>query len=160
MNIELIASIFVLNPVRLMGSDETFEAIAHPLRIKILKLLAEKPMGFSELKRKLGIKSSGKLDFHLKKLGSLIALNSEGKYTLTSEGYAALQAVITVKRYGWQRRAFVINVVAYVVAVAFTSSKILYVGAKPVYLAVLMLATSWFAFYSYWSIVKRKIFKI
>ena len=143
-----------------MGSDGTFEAIAHPLRIKILKLLAEKPIGFSELKRKLGIKSSGKLDFHLKKLGSLIALNSEGKYTLTSEGYAALQAVITVKRYGWQRRAFVINVVAYVVAVAFTSSKILCVGAKPVYLAVLMLATSWFAFYNYWSIVRRKIFKI
>jgi len=46
-----------------MGSDETFEAIAHPLRIKILKLLAEKPMKFSELKRKLGIKSSDKLDF-------------------------------------------------------------------------------------------------
>ena len=143
-----------------MRSEDVFEAISHPLRIKILKLLAERPRSFSELKRELGIKSSGKLDFHLKKLGSLIALNSEGKYTLTSEGYAALQAVITVKRYGWQRRAFVINVVAYVVAVAFTSSKILYVGAKPVYLAVLMLATSWFAFYSYWSIVKRKIFKI
>ena len=143
-----------------MGSDETFEAIAHPLRIKILKLLAEKPMGFSELKRKLGIKSSGKLDFHLKKLGNLIALNSEGKYTLTSEGYAALQAVITVKRYGWQRRAYSINVVAYVIAVAFTLSKILCVGAKPVYLAILVLATSWFAFYSYWSIVRRKVFKI
>ena len=143
-----------------MGSDETFEAIAHPLRIKILKLLAEKPMGFSELKRKLGIKSSGKLDFHLKKLGSLIALNSEGKYTLTGEGYAALHAVITVKRYGWQRRAYIISIVAYIVAVAFTSSKILCVGARPVYLAVLMLATSWFAFYSYWSIVRRKVFKI
>jgi len=143
-----------------MGSDETFEAIAHPLRIKILKLLAGKPMGFSELKRKLGIKSSGKLDFHLRKLGNLIALNGEGKYTLTSEGYAALQAVITVRKYGWQRRAYIINVVAYAIAVAFTLSKILCVGAKPVYLAVLMLATSWFAFYSYWSIVRRKILKI
>jgi len=87
-------------------------------------------------------------------------LNSEGKYTLTGEGYAALQAVITVKRYGWQRRAYIISIVAYVLAVAFTSSKILCVGAKSVYLATLVLATSWFAFYSYWSIVKRKIFKI
>jgi len=36
-----------------MASVETFEAIAHPLRIKILKLLAERPMSFSELKRSL-----------------------------------------------------------------------------------------------------------
>lgn len=48
-------------------------------------------MSFSELKRKLGIKSSGMLDFHLKELRGLIILNSEGKYTLTKEGYAALQ---------------------------------------------------------------------
>ena len=143
-----------------MRSDETFEAIAHPLRIKILKLLAEKSMGFSELKRKLGIKSSGKLDFHLKKLGDLITLDSEGKYTLTSKGYAALQAITTVKKYGWQRRAYIINIIAYVLAVAFVLSKILWVGAKPVYLIVLILATSWFAFYSYWSIVRRKVFKM
>jgi len=71
--------------VRSMKSDETFEAIAHPLRIKILELLTERPMGFSELKRALGIKSSGKLDFHLKKLGNLIKLDSDGKYTLTKE---------------------------------------------------------------------------
>jgi len=143
-----------------MRSNETFEAIAHPLRIKILKLLAEKSMGFSELKRKLGIKSSGKLDFHLKKLGDLITLDSEGKYTLTSKGYAALQAITTVKKYGWQRRAYIISIIAYVLVVAFTLSRILWVGAKPVYLVVLMLATSWFAFYSYWSIVRRKVFKM
>ena len=77
-----------------MWSDEAFEAIAHPLRIKILKLLAERPMGFSELKRMLGIKSSGKLDFHLEKLGNLITLNSSGKYTLTKEGYAAVLVII------------------------------------------------------------------
>ncbi|OYT30876.1 MAG: ArsR family transcriptional regulator, partial [Thermofilum sp. ex4484_79] len=75
-----------------MESDKTFEAIAHPLRIRILKLLAERPMSFSELKRRLGIKSSGKLDFHLKKLDNLIVLDEDGKYTLTREGYAALQA--------------------------------------------------------------------
>ena len=103
-----------------MGSHETFEAIAHPLRVKILKLLAERPMGFSELKRELGIKSSGKLDFHLKKLGSLITLNSNGKYTLTKEGYAALQAITTIKKYGWQKRAYIINTVACTIAVSYT----------------------------------------
>ncbi len=143
-----------------MGSDETFEAIAHPLRINILKLLAKKPMSFSELKRKLGIKSSGKLDFHLKKLRGLVTLNDEGKYTLTKDGYAALQAIITIKKYGWQKRAYIINVVAYVTAVAFTTSKILLEGAKSIYLAILALITLWFIFYSYWSIVKRRILKM
>ncbi len=142
-----------------MGSDETFEAIAHPLRIKILKLLAERPMGFSELKRELGIKSSGKLDFHLKKLGDLITLNSDGKYTLAKEGYAALQAIITIKKYGWQKRAYLINTVAYTIVVAFVLSRIIMEGVNPVYLVILVLATLWFAYYSYLSIVKRKIFK-
>ena len=143
-----------------MGSDETFEAIAHSLRIKILKLLAERPMGFSELKRELGIKSSGKLDFHLKKLENLITLNSDGKYTLTKEGYAALQAVTTIEKYGWQKRAYIINIVAYTIVVAFTLSKILLEGAKPVYLIVLVLVSLWFVYYSYLSIVKRGVFRV
>ncbi len=143
-----------------MGSDEVFEAVAHPLRIKILKLLAERPMSFSELKRELEIKSSGKLDFHLKKLGSLIALNSDGKYTLTKEGYAALQAITTIKKYGWQRRAYIINAVACTIVVAFTLSRILSEGVKSIYLAALVLVSLWFVFYSYWSIVKRRVFKV
>ena len=142
-----------------MGSDETFEAIAHPLRIKILKLLAERSMGFSELKRELGIKSSGKLDFHLKKLENLVALDSDGKYTLTKEGYAALQAITTIKKYGWQKRAYIINMIACVIVVTFMVSRILLEGAKPVYLIVLVLISLWFAFYSYWSVVKRRAFK-
>jgi len=142
-----------------MGSDETFEAIAHPLRIKILKLLAERSMGFSELKRELGIKSSGKLDFHLKKLENLVALDSDGRYTLTKEGYAALQAITTIKKYGWQKRAYIINMIACVIVVTFMVSRILLEGAKPVYLIVLVLISLWFAFYSYWSVVKRRAFK-
>ena len=142
-----------------MGFEEAFEAIAHPLRIKMLKLLAKRPMSFSELKRELGVSSSGKLDFHLKKMGNLVTLDSEGKYTLTKEGYAALQAIVTIKRYGWQRRAYVIGTAAYLVATGYTAAKMLWEGPVPVYLAVLALATSWFAFYSYLSIVKRRVFK-
>ncbi|MCD6096328.1 MAG: helix-turn-helix domain-containing protein [Thermoprotei archaeon] len=142
-----------------MGSDETFEAIAHPLRIKILKLLAERPMGFSELKRELGIKSSGKLDFHLKKLENLIALNSDGRYTLTKEGYAALQAITTIEKYGWQKRAYIINTVIYIVVVAYMLSRILMEGVNSIYTVILVLATLWFIYYSYWSIVKRGVFR-
>ncbi|MGQ9597080.1 MAG: winged helix-turn-helix domain-containing protein [Thermoproteota archaeon] len=51
-------------------SDEAFDAISHPLRIKILKALAKTPLGFSELKRAVNVNSSGTLDFHLKKMKS------------------------------------------------------------------------------------------
>jgi len=139
--------------------EEVFEAISHPLRIKILQLLADRPMSFSELKKALGVRSSGKLDFHLKKLGNLVTLNSEGKYTLTGEGYAALQAITTVRRFGWQRRAYIIGTVAYAIALSYTLFKIFCEGAEPIYVIVVALMTSWYVFYSYWCIIKRKVFK-
>ncbi|MCD6409606.1 MAG: helix-turn-helix transcriptional regulator [Candidatus Verstraetearchaeota archaeon] len=138
-----------------MPADEVFEAISHPLRIKVLKLLAAKPRSFSELKRELGVESSGKLDFHLKKMEGLVALDEEGKYTLTKEGYAALQAVETIKKHGWQRRAYFLNLAAFILVNAYTAVK-----HPSLWLAVILPVTgAWIAFYSYWSIVKRKIFK-
>ena len=142
-----------------MGSSEMFEAISHPIRIKILKLLAKRPMSFSELKRKLGIKSSGKLDFHLKKLGNLVTLNSEDKYALTKEGYAALQTITTVRKYGWQKRAYIVNMVAYAIVVLYTLNAMSWKITWSAYTVVLIAATVWFVFYSYWSIVKRKVFR-
>lgn len=38
--------------------DGSFEAISNPLRIRTLTLLSQKSMGFTELKRELGIRSS------------------------------------------------------------------------------------------------------
>jgi len=143
-----------------MESDKTFEAIAHPLRIRILKLLAERPMSFSELKRRLGIKSSGKLDFHLKKLDNLIVLDEDGKYTLTREGYAALQAIITIKRYGWQKRAFILNTAVYIAVMIYTECVIVWRGFSPLYVAVMVLTSLWYVYYFYVSIVKRKVFKV
>ena len=96
------------------NADGVFEAVSHPQRIKILKGLAKTPLGFSDLKRLIGVDSSGALDFHLKKLASLVSTDSAGRYILTREGYSALEAVGTVERYGWQKRAFYINVFAYV----------------------------------------------
>ncbi len=52
-----------------------FEAISHDTRIRALFLLRNNVLGFSELKHQLGIKSSGNLQHHLGKLGSLIELN-------------------------------------------------------------------------------------
>ncbi len=137
------------------NSEKLFDAISHPLRIKILEELSRKPMGFAELKRKLGITSSGKLDFHLKKLNGLVTVNSYGKYTLTSRGYAALQAVNVAKRYGWQKRAFYFNIIAILLLNLYFAA----VNPWMWLIVALPISSAWIIFYSYWSIVRRKIFQ-
>ncbi len=131
---------------------EVFEAISHPVRIKILKILSKKPMRFADLKRKLKIRSSGALDFHLKKLNQLITTNPEGKYTLTKHGYAALEAITVTEKYGWQKRAFYLNILAYLLFnVYFAFLHITW------FWTVFSLSTLWIAFYSYWTFIRRGI---
>ena len=76
---------------------ELFDALGHPTRIAVLKALSEKPFGFSELKKKLGIGSSGHLLHHLNKLDSLIKTDEYGKYCLSDQGRDALFMIKTVE---------------------------------------------------------------
>jgi DNA-binding HxlR family transcriptional regulator len=75
-----------------------FEAISHDTRIRTLFLLRNHALGFSELKRELGIKSSGNLQHHLGKLETLVCLNEEGLYALTDHGREAVMAINAVRR--------------------------------------------------------------
>lgn len=75
---------------------ELFEALGHPARMKILQSLNDAPMGFSELKRKVGMESSGHLQFHLGKLDGLVKTTPEGNYVLTDDGKEALRLLETV----------------------------------------------------------------
>jgi len=137
-----------------LDSNEVFDAISHPLRIKILKALAKTPLGFSELKRVINVESSGALDFHLKKMQSLIETDSAGRYILNAKGSAALEAIRVIQQYGWQRRSFLLNVLAYVLVniwalINFSlslNSIIVFVGS-----------TLWMAFYSYWTFIYRRV---
>ena len=80
-------------------STELFEAIAHPTRIKILKILEKEPATFASLKRQLNLDSSGNLDHHLKKLGQLITVQNDGFYGLTEAGKKALASVGAVEEW-------------------------------------------------------------
>jgi DNA-binding HxlR family transcriptional regulator len=75
---------------------ELFEALGHPMRVKIIEALNVSPLGFADLKRKVGIESSGHLSFHLNKLGNLVRIDSEGNYSLTDDGREALRLLDTV----------------------------------------------------------------
>ena len=72
---------------------ELFEALGHPIRVKILHALESRPMGFAELKKEVGIESSGHLEFHLRKLSGLVGTTSGGPYTLTDDGKEAIRVL-------------------------------------------------------------------
>lgn len=77
---------------------DLFEAISHPARIKILQALNEKPMGFAELGRAVGIEGGGHLGFHLRKLAHLVKTTPEGTYVLTGDGKEALWSINTLRK--------------------------------------------------------------
>jgi DNA-binding HxlR family transcriptional regulator len=76
---------------------EVFDALSHPVRIMILKALNEESLGFADLKKKLGIESSGHLQHHINKLSGLIKTDDYGKYALSDQGKDALHSVNTVE---------------------------------------------------------------
>ncbi|RLF03034.1 MAG: hypothetical protein DRK00_09260 [Thermoprotei archaeon] len=91
--------------------------------------------------------SSGRLDFHLKKLEDLITVGGDGRYRLTRGGYAALQATEVIKRYGWQRRAYILNLATYVVVNAYAA---LNHFSLRIWI-LLPISTAWLVFYTYWT---------
>ncbi|MGA3289297.1 MAG: winged helix-turn-helix domain-containing protein [Candidatus Bathyarchaeia archaeon] len=76
------------------GSEEEtystmFSSLRHPARRKILRMLSEKSMTFSEILDHLEIPSSH-LTYHLESLGELVVKKEDGKYKLSSFGEAAI----------------------------------------------------------------------
>jgi len=147
-----------------LDQDDVFDAVSHPLRIEILNLLAKKPQRFADIKRILNIDSSGLLDFHLKKLNEseLVKTDKDGCYTLAERGFAALQAVETLSKYGWQRRAYYINLAVCISLNLYFPLVYFFIERNTIFfsawlLIVLPVTAAWIAFYSYWTFVKGHI---
>jgi DNA-binding transcriptional ArsR family regulator len=73
---------------------DLFEALSHPIRMEILHALSDSPLGFSDLKRKVNVTSSGHLTHHLEKLDGLVMTNSDGLYQLTDDGREAIRLTV------------------------------------------------------------------
>ena len=139
-----------------------FEAVSHPIRIDIVKILAEKPVGFADLKRKLKISSSGLLDFHLKKLDALITINKEGRYSLTERGLAALTTIEGAAGYyrlrSAQKRSFFLALIVSVLVNISTLWIAIQTENYVIWLAIVLPVTlAWVIFYSYITLIKRRI---
>ncbi|MGB9713675.1 MAG: ArsR/SmtB family transcription factor [Candidatus Bathyarchaeales archaeon] len=75
-----------------------FSSLKHPIRRKILRMLEDGELSFSEILEILGI-DSGHLSYHLENLGDLITRTTDGKYRLSSFGIAAVKLMRGVEEY-------------------------------------------------------------
>ncbi|NPA47366.1 MAG: winged helix-turn-helix transcriptional regulator [Thermococci archaeon] len=64
---------------------KTLKALANPDRIRILKMLSERPMGFKEIKEALGVESPT-VSHHLKLLLKTGMVRRGDKYEISSNG--------------------------------------------------------------------------
>ena len=67
-----------------------FTSLKHPIRRRILRMLADKPLTYSEILETLNI-DSGHLSYHLENLGDLTVHSDNGQYRLSSFGIAAVK---------------------------------------------------------------------
>jgi hypothetical protein len=73
-----------------------FSSLKHPARRKILRILADKPLAFSEMLELLGISSSN-LTYHLENLGELVSKDESGVYRLSTFGQASVSTMKIVE---------------------------------------------------------------
>jgi DNA-binding transcriptional ArsR family regulator len=73
-----------------------FSSLKHPVRRKILRILADKPLAFSEMLELLGISSSN-LTYHLDSLGELLSKDEKGVYRLSTFGQASVSTMKIVE---------------------------------------------------------------
>lgn len=69
-----------------------FSALNHPIRRRIIEMLARNSVTYTCMLEELDI-DTGKLNFHLKKLGDLIEKNEKGLYKLTDKGLRAFSII-------------------------------------------------------------------
>jgi len=73
-----------------------FSSLKHPARRKILRMLSEKALSFSELLQAIEV-SSSHLTYHLESLGELISKTDTGEYKLSTFGEAAVNTMRIVE---------------------------------------------------------------
>jgi DNA-binding transcriptional ArsR family regulator len=73
-----------------------FSSLKHPSRRKILRMLSQKPMTFSQMLEALEI-SSSHLTYHLENLGELLTKSEDGQYKLSTFGAASVSTMKIVE---------------------------------------------------------------
>lgn len=90
----VLSSILLDGCIGVSGSEEEtysvmFSSLRHPARRKILRMLSERKVTYSQMLEELAIPSSH-LTYHLENLGDLVTKDENGRYELSSFGKAAV----------------------------------------------------------------------
>jgi DNA-binding HxlR family transcriptional regulator len=80
-----------------LDSAKVMRIVNHPVRMRIIELLAVRPMSWKELSGELGIRT-GSLYHHLDTLEKIVARDSERRYTLTRLGREIFAAINDEKK--------------------------------------------------------------
>jgi len=85
-----------------LSDEETysliFKSLNHPIRRRILRMLQDNELAFSQILETLSM-DSGHLSYHLEGLGELVTRSPEGKYRLSSFGLAAVKLMSGVEEH-------------------------------------------------------------
>jgi DNA-binding transcriptional ArsR family regulator len=73
-----------------------FTALKHPIRRRILRMLGQSPVTYTDILNQLNI-DNGLLNYHLDNIKELITKDKEGKYVLSEFGKAALSLTTKVE---------------------------------------------------------------
>ena len=73
-----------------------FTALKHPIRRRILRMLGQSPVTYTDILNQLNI-DNGLLNYHLDNMKELITKDKEGKYVLSEFGKAALNLTTKVE---------------------------------------------------------------
>jgi DNA-binding transcriptional ArsR family regulator len=73
-----------------------FRSLKHPARRKILRMLTDRSMSFSQMLEALGV-SSSHLTYHLENLGELVSKQENGEYRLSTFGLASVNTMKVVE---------------------------------------------------------------
>ena len=81
--------------------SEAFAALSDPLRVDILRELAavlresgSEPVGFAALRKRVGVRDSGRFRYHLNELRDRFVRKVEGGYRLTNTGHETVAAIL------------------------------------------------------------------
>lgn len=79
-----------------IAPEEAFALLGHRIRIAVLRTLFEAsggPLAFSELRRRVGVRDSGRVNYHLSQLRPHFVERIEGGYRLCRPGFSAVRTL-------------------------------------------------------------------
>ncbi len=80
-----------------MSPDDAFAALGNETRIETLRVLgdADRPLPFSELKDRVGMRDSGQFNYHLDELRGHFVRQVESEYVLSQTGQRVVEAILS-----------------------------------------------------------------